>query len=420
MSSVERDGELVLAEAEGPVVTDEDGRHYLDLTAGLWFANVGHGRAEIAAAMADQARSLAAYSTFGDMANRPALDLADRLAALAPMADAKVFFTSGGSDSVDTAAKLVRRFWSLQGHAGRTTIITRTRAYHGMHWGGTALAGIGANRAGYGEWGADAVTCAWDDVEALERTIDSLVDEDGEPTAAAFFCEPVIGAGGVHFAGERYLREARELCRRRGVLWVSDEVITGYGRTGEWFASSRFGLEPDIVLTAKGLTSGYVPMGALLVSPTVSEPFWNGDAGLWRHGYTYSGHAVAAAAAMANLDIIEREDLVSAVLDLEPQLTAVFAELTSHALVTEVRSGVGLLAAVQLDPERLAADPTLTGRAVAELRARGVLTRGLVDGSLQVSPPFVITSDQLKTAAAALWEALDAVEAERAGSPGGA
>jgi putrescine aminotransferase len=325
------------------------------------------------------------------------------------MSEAKVFFTSGGSDSVDTAAKLVRRYWSLAGRPGRTTIITRERGYHGMHWGGTAMAGIGANRAGYGDWGADVVTTRWDDVSDLERVIDGLVDENGEPTAAAFFCEPVMGAGGVHFAGEAYLREARQLCRARGVLWVSDEVITGYGRTGDWFASTRFDLDPDIVLSAKGLTSGYVPMGALLVAPAVTEPFWDGRAGLWRHGYTYSGHAVAAAAALANLELIEREGLLGHVIELERETTATMGELASHPLVSEVRSGVGLLAAVQIDPGVQRADPAVVGRVIGALRDRGVLTRGLVDGSLQVSPPFVITPEQLKTAASTLWDALDAV-----------
>ena len=411
MAAVERDGELIVASGEGATVRDAGGREYLDLTAGLWFANVGHGRAEIAAAMGSQAQVMASYSTFGDMANAPALELADRLADLAPMDAAKVFFTSGGSDSVDTAAKLVRRYWSVAGHPGRTTIIIRERAYHGMHWGGTAMAGISANRAGYGDWGADVVTAAWDDVSDLERTIDELVDEDGESTAAAFFCEPVIGAGGVHFAGDSYLREARELCRSRGILWVSDEVITGYGRTGAWFASTRFDLAPDVVLSAKGLTSGYMPMGAVLVSAEVARPFWSGEAGLWRHGYTYSGHAVAAAAALANLDIIEREGLLERVMELEPQLTSILGELGSHPLVAEVRSGVGLLAAVQLKPDVLAHDPSVMPRLLSDLRTRGVLTRGLVDGSLQVSPAFVITPEQLKVATSAVWESLDAVSA---------
>ena len=224
-----------------------------------------------------------------------------------------------------------------------------------------------------------------------------------------------MGAGGVHFAGEEYLRQARALCREHGVLWVSDEVITGYGRTGEWFASTRFELEPDLVLSAKGLTSGYAPMGAVLVAPSVAAPFWDGTAGVWRHGYTYSGHAVAAAAAMANLDIIEREGLVAQVRDLEPVLTETLAGLADHPLVREVRSGVGLLAAVQIDPDVVGRDAAVVPAVVAALRARGVLTRPLVDGSLQVSPPFVVTLDELKSFAAACWEALE--EAAPEGGP---
>jgi adenosylmethionine-8-amino-7-oxononanoate aminotransferase len=409
MAAVERDGELVLERGIGASVFDEHGREYLDLTAGLWFANVGHGRQAIAQAMAGQGLQLAAYSSFGDMANRPVLDLAERLASFAPVADSKVFFTSGGSDSVDTAAKLVRRYWSVRGHSARTTIVTRERAYHGMHWGGTALSGIPANRAGHGDWGADVASVAWDDVGDLVRVLDGLVDEDGESTAAAFFCEPVIGAGGVHFAGEQYLTAAREVCRERGVLWVSDEVITGYGRTGKWFASGRFDLQPDVILSAKGLTSGYAPMGAVIVAPSVSAPFWDGTAGPWRHGYTYSGHAVAAAAALANLDILEAEDLVERVRALEPVLTDALAGLAGDSLVTEVRSGVGLLAAVQLDPAAIAEDPSLIPSVLNAMRSRGVLTRALVDGSLQVSPPFVVTPEQLKSAAESCWDALDSV-----------
>lgn len=405
MAAVEQSGELVLTRGSGASVFDSEGNEYLDLSAGLWFANVGHGRAEIAEAMGAQAGRLAAYSTFGDMANEPVLALADRLAAIAPVPGSKVFFTSGGSDAVDTAAKLVRRYWSLCGQPQRTTIITRDRAYHGMHWGGTAMGGIEPNRAGYGEWGADVVHVEWDSVADLER----VIAERGAESIAAFFCEPVMGAGGVHFAGMHYLQQARELCREHGVLWVSDEVITGYGRTGEWFASTRFGLEPDLVLSAKGLTSGYAPMGAVLVAPKVTEPFWDGTAGAWRHGYTYSGHAVAAAAGLANLDIIEREGLVARVSDLEPVLTETLASLVDHPLVSEVRSGVGLLAAVQIDPNVVMGDVSVVPEVVGQLRGRGVLTRPLVDGSIQVSPPFVITPDELKRFVVSCWESLDAV-----------
>jgi putrescine aminotransferase len=403
MSAVDREGEFVLTRGEGQYVYDRSGARYLDMTAGLWFANVGHGRREIADAVAEQTAKLASYSIFGDMANEPVLDLAERIAAIAPVAGSKVFFTSGGSDAVDTAAKLVRRYWHEVGEPGRTTIVTRDRAYHGMHWGGTGLAGIQPNRAGHGDLVADVAHVPWDDAQALADTIDRL----GPETVGAFFCEPVMGAGGVHFAGETYLRQAREICRERGVLWVSDEVITGFGRTGEWFASSRFDLQPDLVLTAKGLTSGYIPMGAVIAAPHVAEPFWRDGATAWRHGYTYSGHAVAAAAGLANLDILQREDLVGRVAKLEPVLVDTLAPLAADPRVQEVRAGIGLLAAVQLDPVLLAADASFVPRLTEALRRDGVLSRPLVDGSLQVSPAFVVEEADLDEFVRTCSKALD-------------
>ena len=400
--------DLVIASGRGVHLTAEDGREFLDASAALWYCNVGHGRAEIADAVMRQMSSLASYSNFGDLATRSTLELADRLASLAPMADAKVFFTSGGSDAVDTAVKIVRRYWSLVGQPERTTIITRERSYHGMHMAGTSLAGIAANRDGYGPLDAGVANVPWDDPEALAARIDEL----GSHTVAAFFCEPVIGAGGVYPPPEGYLARVRDICRERGVLFVVDEVITGYGRTGRMFASE--GLEPDVVLTAKGLTSGYLPMGAVLVAGSVAQPFWTTPGFLWRHGYTYSGHASAAAAAMANLDIIEAESLVDRVAGLQLSLTAALVGLRDHSWVSDVRSGVGLLAAVTVDPAVLASDPTVMPRVIAGMRDRGVLTRGLADGSVQISPPFVITREELNRIANVIDESLTAAGSHRA------
>jgi adenosylmethionine-8-amino-7-oxononanoate aminotransferase len=399
MSALEADGELVLARGAGAVVWDEAGTEYLDATAGLWFANVGHGRERIADAMRAQAAALAAYSTFGDAATRPALELASLVASLAPVSRSKVFFTSGGSDSVDTAVKLVRRFWDLAGRPERRVVVVRDKAYHGMHLAGTALAGIPDNRGGYGALDPDVVRVPWDDARALEETVAAI----GAERVAAFFCEPVIGAGGVFAAGEAYLLACREICERTGVLFVADEVITGFGRAGAWFASGRYGLEPDLVLCAKGLTSGYVPMGAVIAAPRVWEPFWTAGAGAWRHGYTYSGHAVAAAAGLANLSIMAEEDLPGRALALETVLAETLAPLAAHPLVSEVRAGVGLLAAIQLT------DPAAVPHVVAGLRRVGVLTRGLVGGALQVSPPLVVSPEQLALLAGRVREALASV-----------
>jgi putrescine---pyruvate transaminase len=399
MGAVERDGEFVITRGEGAYVFDSAGNRYLDATAGLWFANIGHGRAEVAEVAAAQMAKIAAYSTFGDYVTEPPVELAEKLAAIAPMPGSKVFLTSGGSDSVDTAAKLARRYWHELGRPGKRIVVGREKAYHGMHYAGTALAGIPGNREGYGDLVADATSVAWDSAEDLRATIERV----GPDSVAAFFCEPVIGAGGVYPPPEGYLADVRKACHEYDVLFVADEVITGYGRIGgDWFASTRYGLEPDIVTTAKGLTSGYLPMGAVLVAPRVSEPFFRPDAGVWwRHGYTYSGHAVASVVAMENLAIIEREGLLDEAARLESTLESALAPLADHDRVAQVRCGAGALAAVQL------ADPTEAPGLAKALRSSGVATRAVGAGGIQISPAFVMTDDQVDDLAAAIAEALD-------------
>jgi len=401
--------DFVLASGDGAYVFDTAGRRYLDATAGLWFCNIGHGRAELGEAAARQMATLASYSNFGDLTTAPTLALADRLAALSGLDGAKVFFTSGGSDAVDTAVKMVRRYWALLDQPERTTIITRTRSYHGMHVAGTALAGIPANRDGYGDLDLGVANCAWDDAEDLARVIAAC----GPERVAAFFCEPIIGAGGVYPPPAGYLEAVRELCRQHGILFVADEVITGYGRTGAMFGSLRWDLKPDLILTAKGLTSGYLPMGAVIVGASVAEPFWTRPGLLWRHGYTYSGHATAAVVAMANLDILEGEHLVERVAEVQLAMAAALTPLGQHDLVHAVRAGVGLLGAVQLRPDALAERPDLGLQVVRRMRQAGVITRMLADGSVQLSPPFVVTRDDLQTIAQALDEALVEVGSTR-------
>jgi putrescine---pyruvate transaminase len=403
MRSVVTAGELVIDRGESACIWDAAGRRYIDATASLWYCNVGHGRREIADAAAAQMRRLAAYSAFGDLVSRPALDLAERVAASAPVEEARVFLTSGGSDSIDSAVKLVRRYWQARGQADRTLVVSRTGSYHGMHLAGTALAGIEPNRQGYGPLMEGVDSVAWDQAEALE----ALIGRVGAEGVAAFFCEPVIGAGGVFHAPPGYLAKVRDICRETGVLFVADEVITGFGRVGSWFASERFGLDPDLIVCAKGITSGYLPLGALIVAGRVAEPFFDGTVGLWRHGYTYSGHAAVAAAALANLDVLEREDLVGRARRLERELAAALRPLESHDLVSEVRVAEGVLAAVQIDPAAIAVDPGLPQRAVAAARRAGVMTRTLATGAIHVSPPLVITTDELGELAAGLRQALD-------------
>jgi adenosylmethionine-8-amino-7-oxononanoate aminotransferase len=400
-----RDHEIVIVRGEGSHVFDQQGRRYVDATASLWYANVGYGRSEIADAVAEQMRTLHAYTVFGAYANPRALELAERLAGLVPLPDPKIFLTSGGSDSVDTAAKLVRRYWAAEGTPERTVLISRERSYHGMHGFGTGLAGIPANTEGFGPAVPDVCVIPHDDAGALEAAIASI----GSDRTAAFFVEPVIGAGGVIPPSSGYLEACERICRSHDVLFVVDEVVTGFGRLGAWFGSDRYGITPDLLIGAKGLTSGYVPLGMVAVAGRVAAPFWDRETNLWfRHGYTYSGHAAGCAAAIANLDVIDREGLIERVASLEPVLADAVQALRGHPAVSDVRHA-GLLAAVEFEPELVAENPNVPALAVAAAREAGVLTRAIVGPGLQISPPFVIDEAGIAEIVSAYRHALDAV-----------
>jgi len=397
---------VTIVRGAGSTVFDDGGRPYLDALASLWYCNVGHGRAELADAAATQMRQLAAYQTFEPFSNQPAEALARRIVDLAPLPGAKVFLTpGGGSDAVDTAAKLARSYWRALGQESKQITIGRSHAYHGMNAYGTSLGGIPANTDPFVPLVSHVEHVAWDDAPALEKAIETA----GAGRVAAFFCEPVIGAGGVYPPPEGYLASVREICRRHDVLFIADEVITGFGRTGAWLASERFALDPDLITTAKGLSSGYAPIGAVIASARVAEPFWRpGSTEIFRHGYTYSAHPTACAVASANLDLIEREHLVARVAELEPVLARTLAPLAGHELVGEVRAGTGLLAAVEIAGSARAADPGIGPRLVADIRERGVITRLLRGIALQISPPFVITEAEIARIAEVFTAAFDA------------
>ena len=407
MSAV-RSAELTIVAAEGVHVTDSEGRRYLDATASLWNVNVGHGRHELAEAAAAQMRRLATYSCFGDIANPPALELAERLCALAPVDDARVFLTSGGGDSIDTAAKLARRYFAATGSPDRVHLISRSQGYHGTHGLGTSLGGIPANRADVGPLDPHSSQVPHDSLEALEAEIERV----GADRVAAVFAEPVIGAGGVHPPLPGYLEGVGALCKRTGVLYVIDAVIAGFGRLGEWFGPERWGLRPDMITFAKGVTSGYLPLGGVIVSGAIAAPFWDEPGAPWfRHGPTYSGHPTVCAVALANLDIIEREGLLARGLELEGAIAAALGPLGSHALVGGVRCGTGALGAVALSGEVLGLDAKAPQRVAAHARERGVLVRPLGDG-VGLSPPLIATREDIDTAASAIAESLDAVATE--------
>lgn len=399
-----RDHEFVVTRGEGVHVFDQDGRRYIDAAAGLWYCHVGHGRTEIADAVAAQMRQLECYSTFGDLANQPASDLCDRLAAMTDIPDARVFLTLGGGDGIEAAAKLARMYWSLRGKPGKTHLISRTFGYHGTHGFGTSLAGMETIRQGFGPLTGDVSQVPYDSLDALEHELARL----GPENVAAFFCEPVIGAGGVRAAPEGYMEGLSELCHRHEVLLVIDGVICAFGRLGTWFGYERWGVAPDLVVLAKGLTSGYLPLGAVLVSGEVAEPFWSTPGRVMvRHGATYAGHPTCCAAALANLDVLEGEQLVPRGRELEGELLQALAPLAGHPACGEVRGGVGLAAAVDLNPE-LARDPHAAHDFYDAIRDAGVIVRGQATG-VAIGPPLTIAPAQLTEIGHAVAAGLDAV-----------
>jgi adenosylmethionine-8-amino-7-oxononanoate aminotransferase len=398
-----RGNEIVISRGEGVWIYDEQGNRYLDASASLWYCNVGHGRREIAEAVARQMEQLEAFSIFGDAATPPALELASVLADRAPMDDAKVFLTTGGGDAIDTAAKLARLFWQVTGRPERLHIISRQGGYHGTMAFGTSIAGIEANRLGYGPLVLSTSVVPHDSAEALGDEVERV----GPENVAAFVIEPVLGAGGVYPPAPGYIEGVAEVCREAGVLLVVDSVIVGFGRLGGWFGIERFGVRPDLITFAKGVTSGYLPVGGVLVSGRVAEPFWSEPGRVTvRHGQTYAGHASSCAAALANIAILEREDLIPRGQALEDDLIEALLPLREHPLVDEVRGGTGLMAAVALDPALLETDPALPVKAAKAIRPHGVFLRGL-GRELGISPPLIVTVEEIGLIAEGIRAGLD-------------
>ncbi|HET8757614.1 MAG TPA: aspartate aminotransferase family protein [Solirubrobacteraceae bacterium] len=403
MGSVSRH-ELLIERGEGVWVYDSEGNRYLDGTASLWYANIGHGRREVADAVARQMRTLEAYSTFGDFGNRPANELAERLAAVAPMEDARVFLGSGGGDAIDTAAKIARRHWILRGQPERTHLISRTQGYHGTHGFGTSIGGIEANVTNWGPLAGGVSTVPFDSLQALEAEILRL----GPDRVAAFFCEPVIGAGGVHPPPEGYIEGVADLCAEHGVLLVIDSVICGFGRLGTWYGIERWeDVRPDLITFAKGVTSGYLPLGGVIVSGAVAAPFFEAPGGpMLRHGATYAGHPTVCAAALEVMDIYERENLLVRGRELEQPLLDALAPLADHPAVGEIRSGTGFLAAVALSEDALGADSAAVAKLAQGAREAGVLVRPLL-GAVALSPPLIVEQEHLQQLADGIRAGLD-------------
>ena len=418
-------GPVIFAEGRGATLIDTEGRTYIDGSACLWNVNVGHGRAELAEVAAQQMKHLAYSPLFTSLSHEPAISLAAKLAEITPGDLGAALFASGGSEANDTAFKLVRYYWRRKGFPERVKIIARLGGYHGLTIATTAATGIPAyweqfqplapgflhvSAPNAYAQGVSPAECTRRCAEELERTI----RREGPETVAAFIAEPVQGTGGVVVPPEDYLGKIFEICHRHGILVIADEVITGFGRLGSFFGVERWRVVPDIMVVAKGITSGYFPFAAVVLRrPLFEELIELAPDAPFMHGFTYSGHPVGCAVALANIAILERERLAENAARVgRILLDALHASLDAHPLVGEVR-GCGLMAGVELVKDRAArakfpADLTVGRRVVREAVRRGVLFRPLPGDVIAMSPPLVVTDAQTAQMVDVLRGALDA------------
>jgi adenosylmethionine-8-amino-7-oxononanoate aminotransferase len=387
-----RESFIRIERGEGALVWDENGRELVDGMASLWYNAIGHGREEMADAIAAQVRKLGAYSTFDPFTNEPAETLAEELRQIAPTPNARVFFTSSGSEAIDTVMKLARMAHVQAGQPQRKLIISRTRGYHGVAYGGTSALGIAAYKENFGPFVDEVVQVPADDVEAIA----TLMSQRGNEVAA-IMTEPVQGAGGVFPPPDGYLQSLRKLCDQHGAYLVFDEVITGYGRTGSWFAAHHYGVSPDFATFAKAITSGYIPLGGVFIGLAPTAALETDPEFFLTHGFTYSGHPTACAAGLKNLEIIRREGLVERAKHIGDRLGGGLQALASDGVIDSVR-GIGGMWALAVRPDQDA-------KAMRDhmLDKSGVIVRALADG-LVMCPPLVIRDehmDQLVDAVAA-------------------
>ncbi|MDR9394855.1 aspartate aminotransferase family protein [Roseovarius sp. SYSU LYC5161] len=420
-------GARVITRARGVTLTDSDGNDYLDAMAGLWCVNIGYGRDELAEAAARQMKELPYYNTFFQTTHVPAIALADRLAELTPHDLNHVFFASSGSEANDTNIRLVRTYWAQKGHPEKKVIISRKNAYHGSSVGSASLGGMSPMHAQGGlpipdihhidqpHWyaeGGDMDPAAFGLARA--RQLEEAILELGEDRVAAFIGEPIQGAGGVIIPPDTYWPEIQRICRKYNILLIADEVICGFGRTGNWFGSETYDIRPDVMTVAKGLSSGYAPIGGSLVSDEVAEVL---NACEFAHGYTYSGHPVTCAVALENLRILDEEGIVArAAKETGPYLKEKWEALADHPLVGETRI-VGHIGSLALSPDKasrakFAASAGTAGQICREnCFANGLVMRHVGD-RMVISPPLVITRDEIDALTERAWKALDMAHAQ--------
>mgnify|MGYP006360605983 FL=1 len=402
-------GPRIITQAKGVYIWDSEGHKILDGMAGLWCVAIGYGRQELADAASKQMMDLAFYNTFFQTATPPALELAKAIAEIAPEGMNHVFFTGSGSEGNDTMLRMVRHYWAVKGQPEKQVIISRINGYHGSTVAGSSLGGMSYMHEQGGVvpgivhipqpyWfaeGGDQTPEAFG-IWAAEQ-LEKKILEVGEDKVAAFIAEPIQGAGGVIIPPDSYWPKIREILAKYDILFVADEVICGFGRTGEWFASDYYGNKPDLMTIAKGLTSGYIPMGGLIVSDKVASVLHEG--GDFNHGFTYSGHPVAAAVALENLRILRDEKIIERVRqETGPYLQKRLRELADHPLVGEVR-GVGMLGAIELVqnkqtrtrfPSERSAGMVCRGHCFAN----GLIMRAVGD-TMIIAPPLVISKEEI-------------------------
>jgi putrescine---pyruvate transaminase len=383
-----------IVRGEGARVWDRRGNEYVDALASLWYCNVGHGRAEIADAVAAQMRQLGGYHTFERFTNGPAEELAARLVDLAPMDDARAFLTSSGSEAVDSAIKLARVAHAQAGDHGRTIVVGRRHAYHGVTYGALSAQGLPLNKEGFGPLLGDAAQVEHDDIADAERLFAEVGDR-----IAVVLAEPVIGAGGIIPPEPGYLEGLRRLCDEHGAFLCLDEVICAFGRLGGWWGADRYGIRPDLVTFAKGVTSGYLPVGGVLVGPAVRAPLEADTSFLLRHGHTYSGHPTSCAAALANLRILEDEPLEERAEAIGERLGPGLADLVDEGLLAGVRGVAGMWAGVL--PDGVGAVPVRD-----RMLELGVIARPLGASAIAFCPPLVISDDDVDRCVEVLRDAL--------------
>jgi len=417
-------GSRVIVSGDNIYLRDSDGHRILDAMSGLWCVNVGYGRSELIEAATQQMKTLPFYNSFFQTATPPAIELAELLAQVTPPQFDHVFFSGSGSEGNDTVVRMVRRYWDLLGQPERSVIISRNNAYHGSTLAGASLGGMSGMHAqgglpipgivhiGQPFWFEQADAGESRDAFGLRAAgwLETKILELGADRVAAFIGEPVQGAGGVIVPPDTYWPEIQRICDKYGVLVVADEVICGFGRTGHWFGCERFGFRPDLMTFAKGVTSGYVPLGGVMVGGRIAKVLIE-QGGEFNHGYTYSGHPVACAVALANIRLLQRDGIVEKVRDdTGPYLAEQFATLATHPLVGEVQT-CGLMGAVQLVKDKA------TNASFASALEIGMVCRGHCFGNglimravgdrMIVAPPLVITRPQLDEMMALIRRCLD-------------